>query len=71
MRILRRRTIDLALAYHARTRLVYLDAPFADILSRNRARQASVPEQVIYRMLGSLEIPDMSEAHRVEWVEQV
>lgn len=71
IRIVRRRIIDLALAYHARTRLVYLDAPFADILNRNRTRQASVPEQVIYRMLSSLEMPDMSEAHRVEWVQNV
>jgi predicted kinase len=69
MRMMRRRVIDLALAYNARTRLVYLDAPFADILARNRARQASVPENVIYRLLGNLEMPDMSEAHRVEWVQ--
>ncbi|MEO7022388.1 MAG: AAA family ATPase [Ktedonobacteraceae bacterium] len=67
--IVRRRIIDLALAYHARTRLVYLDAPFADILSRNRTRQASVPEHIIYRMLGHLEIPNMHEAHRVEWMQ--
>lgn len=68
-RMMRRRVVDLALAYHARTRIVYLETPFADILSRNRARQASVPEEVIYRLLDKLEIPDCSEAHHVEWVE--
>lgn len=68
-RMNRRRIIELALAYHARTRLIYLDAPFADILSRNRARKESVPEPVIYRMLDHLEMPSISEAHRVEWIQ--
>ncbi len=68
-RLQRRRVLDLAVAYHARTRLIYLDAPFAEILHRNLTRHTIVPEQVIYRMLDNLEMPDMSEAHRVEWVQ--
>lgn len=66
-RMMRRRVLDLALDYHARTRLVYIEAPFADILSRNRTRAASVPEHIIYRLLNKLEMPDASEAHRVEY----
>ena len=66
-RVMRRRVIDLALAYHARTRIVYIETPFAEILKRNRARQASVPEEIIYRLLDRLEMPEVSEAHRVEW----
>ncbi len=68
-RMMRRRVIDLALAYHARVRLVYVEAPFADILSRNRARQASVPERVMSRLLNNLEMPHVGEAHHVEWVQ--
>lgn len=67
-RVMRRRVIELVLAYHARTRIVYIESPFAEILKRNRARQASVPEEVIYRLLDRLEMPDASEAHRVEWI---
>jgi predicted kinase len=67
-RMMRGRVLDLALGYHARTRLVYIEAPFADILSRNRARIASVPEPILYRLLDKLEMPGVSEAHRVEWV---
>lgn len=67
-RLFRRRIIELALAYHARTRIVYLDAPFAEILRRNNMRAASVPEEVIYSMLERLEMPDVSEAHLVEWI---
>jgi predicted kinase len=70
-RMMRRRVVDLALAYHARTRIVYIEAPFADILSRNRARRASVPEEVIYRLLQKLEMPEVGEAHCVEWVENI
>ncbi len=66
--MMRNRVLDLALDYHARTRLVYIEAPFADILSRNRARTASVPEPIIYRLLDKLEMPSVSEAHHVEWV---
>lgn len=66
-RMTRRRILDLALDYHARTRLVSIEAPFAEILSRNRARAESVPEHIIYRLLDKLEMPDVSEAHRVEY----
>jgi putative nucleotidyltransferase with HDIG domain len=68
-RMVRQRTLDLALAYHARTRLVYLEAPFSEILRRNHERKYEVPEQVIYRMLDRLEMPDSSEAHRVEYIQ--
>ncbi|HET8844865.1 MAG TPA: AAA family ATPase [Ktedonobacteraceae bacterium] len=65
--IQRRRVIDLALDYSARTRIVYVHAPFTDILQRNQAREETVPENVIYRMLNNLEMPQISEAHRIEW----
>jgi predicted kinase len=38
------------------------------ILRRNQEREASVPEPVIARMLRRLEVPDLTEAHAVEWV---
>jgi putative nucleotidyltransferase with HDIG domain len=69
-RMIRRRVLDLALAYHARTRIVYVEAPFATILSRNHTRRENVPEGIIYRLLNKLEMPQVSEAHRVEWVWQ-
>jgi putative nucleotidyltransferase with HDIG domain len=65
---LRAALIDLFAAYHARVRIVYVDAPWEAILRRNQEREASVPEPVIARMLRKLEIPDRTEAHAVEWV---
>lgn len=67
-RVARRRIVDLACAYRARVHIVYVESPFAALLSRNRARRASVPEEVISGLLRKLEIPQVGEAHRVEWV---
>lgn len=65
---LRRQLIDLFVAYGARVRLIYVEAPYADLLARNRHRAAAVPEPVIHRLLRRLDVPDLTEAHRVVWV---
>jgi predicted kinase len=65
---LRAQLITLFAAYHARVRIVYLDAPFATLLARNQAREHAVPEAVIHRMARHLEIPDATEAPSVEWI---
>jgi predicted kinase len=65
--LLRRQLIDFFASYHARTRIVYLDAPLDVILRRNAARANAVPEHVIFQMLRKLEVPNLTEAHRVEW----
>lgn len=67
-RLLRRQLIEFFADYHARVRLIYLDAPFDVIISRNAARPNRVPEHVILQMLRKLEVPDLTEAHLVEWV---
>jgi putative nucleotidyltransferase with HDIG domain len=67
-RTLRTALIDLFAAYHVRIRIVYVDASWETILRRNQEREASVPEPVIARMLRKLEVPDLTEAHSVEWV---
>jgi predicted kinase len=67
-RALRTALIDLFGAYHARIRIVYVDAPWDAILRRNQERESSVPEPVIARMLRKLEVPDLTEAHAVNWI---
>jgi predicted kinase len=69
-RMLRQQLIDFFVGYGARVRLVYLDVPFATLLKRNQERRASLPEAVIHRLANKLEVPDVTEAHSVEWVEQ-
>jgi predicted kinase len=69
-RALRSQLIDFVMAYHARVRIVYVEAPFHTVLSRNRGRQHPVPDGVIVKLAGKLELPDLTEAHEVIWVEQ-
>jgi len=66
-RRLRDPLVDLFLGYGARVRIVYLDAPLDIVLQRNRERPAPVPEAVIHRLTGLFELPDLTEAHRVEY----
>ncbi|MFL6233127.1 MAG: AAA family ATPase [Thermoanaerobaculia bacterium] len=67
-RHLRDPLIDLFLGYGARVRVVYVDAPPGLALRRNRERAKPVPESVILRLAGKLELPDLTEAHRVDYV---
>ena len=65
----RRRIVELCEAYGARTRIVYLEAPWDVTLERNdvRSGDARVPVGVIERMLARLEPPLPGEADAVEW----
>ncbi|HTK11285.1 MAG TPA: AAA family ATPase [Ktedonobacteraceae bacterium] len=65
-RMLRQQLIDLFLSYRAKVHIVYIDAPLSTILQRNRQRKEQVPEHVIYKLLGKLDIPDVTEAQICE-----
>jgi predicted kinase len=67
-RLLRRQLIDFFAGYRARVRIVSVDAPLDAILRRNRARLDPVPEKIIARMLDKFELPDLTEAHHVDYV---
>ena len=66
--MIRQQLVDFFVSYGGRVHIVYLDAPFATILKRNRERRESVPEPVIAKLLIKLEVPVLTEAHRVEWI---
>lgn len=68
-RQLRARLVDFFVDYHARVRIVYVEAPLEEALRRNRGRagRAQVPEAVIHRFAARLDVPDPTEAHAVEW----
>ncbi len=63
---LRSQLISLFTDYGAKVKIVYLEQPYKDILRRNRERK--VPEDVIDRMIKKLEVPDVTEAHEVNWI---
>jgi predicted kinase len=59
--------LSLFARYHARVRIVYVEAPHAEQRERNRARAQPVPELAIARMLERWQVPDCVEAHTFEW----
>jgi predicted kinase len=66
-RDLRGRLIDLFAEYRARVRIVYVDATRSRLLEQNRSRGRPVREGVIEQMTRNWEVPDLTEAHRVDW----
>ncbi|WP_427159844.1 AAA family ATPase [Aliinostoc sp. HNIBRCY26] len=54
--------------YQATIRIVYLEAPWEELLTRNRDRPAQVPEKVLYKMKSRLEVPNITEAQVVDWI---
>jgi predicted kinase len=67
-RALRSLTIRLAADYDARVRVVYVETPPDVLYRQNAQRPRPVPEAVIERLLERWEVPDASEAHRVDHV---
>jgi len=67
-RQLRAGLVDFFVAYQARVRIVYVEAPLEEVLRRNRGRagRAQVPEAVIHRFAARLDVPDPTEAHAVD-----
>jgi putative nucleotidyltransferase with HDIG domain len=63
--------IRLFADYHARTRIVYLEVPLDRVLAQNSDRKAQVPRAVIYRYSERLQIPDITEADRVDYFVEV
>jgi putative nucleotidyltransferase with HDIG domain len=59
--------IRLFASYRARIRIIYLEVPLDRVFQQNRNRKAQVPTAVIHRYLDRLEIPDITEAHHVDY----
>ncbi|MEH1939588.1 MAG: AAA family ATPase [Nostoc sp.] len=67
-RQLRGMLVRLFGSYQASIRIVYLEAAWEELLRRNGDRTAKLPEKVLYRMKNRLEVPDITEAHAVDWI---
>ena len=66
--MVRNKQIKLFTQYQASTRIVYLETDWEEELCRNTCRQDAVPEQAICHMMEDLILPEVKEAHRVEWI---
>ncbi len=66
--LMRSQLVDLFTAYNARVKIVYIEKPYATWRRQNLDREYPVPEVVLDRMLGILEVPRLTEAHAVEYM---
>lgn len=66
-RQLRAQSVDLFAAYNARIRIVYVETAAAQLYQQNREREGAVPGAVIDRLIEQWEVPDLTEAHQVNW----
>jgi predicted kinase len=62
---MRGKTLDLLLAYDAQVRLVYLEVPCDTLFRRNAARDTTLRQKDLERMLHRWEVPLPWEAHEV------
>lgn len=67
-RQMRELSINLFAAYNARVRIVYVEAPEERLFAQNRERDDAVPAEVIRKLAERWEVPDLTEAHRVDYV---
>lgn len=62
---MRQQLIALFANYTARIRIVYMECSPKELDRRNRSRTHPVPAPVIARMIEKLEVPSLTEAHRL------
>jgi predicted kinase len=66
-RLVRRDCVRLFAAYQAKIRIVYVEVSEEALQTQNRRRASPVPRKVIEKLLQRWEVPDLTEAPRVNW----
>lgn len=64
---MRGKTLDLLSAYDANVRLVYLEVPCATLFKRNAARETTLKQRDLERMMHRWEVPLPWWAHEVRY----
>lgn len=64
----RQKLVKLFAGYGARVHILYLEAPYQELLARNRKRARYIPEPVLERMIRKLELPEPWEAYEVRYL---
>jgi predicted kinase len=67
-RQVRAECVKLYTEFGASVRIVYLEVPPDRLFAQNRQRRNRVPQSVIERLLDRWEVPDPTEAHRIDWI---
>src|SRR5580704_12473127 len=67
-RQIREQCLSLFADYKARLRSVYVEVAEATLFLQNSDRASVVPRKVMDRLVSRWEVPDLTEAHDVQWV---
>ena len=65
---MRSQILRLLTDYHAKIRIVYVESSFGSLFAQNASRRSIVPPSVIHRLLDRWTVPDLTEAHEVQYV---
>lgn len=65
---MRSQLIDLFVSYGAKVKIVYIEKPYDLWRKQNRNREYPLPENILDKLLSKLEIPQLTEAHEVEYI---
>lgn len=65
---MRMQLIDLFVDYGAKVRIVYVEKPYDLWRSQNKNREYPLLDNVLDKMLLKLEVPQLAEAHEVEYI---
>ena len=65
---IRGKWISLFAKYGAKVGTLYLEVSYKQMIRQNANREHKVPESVIEKLLGKLEIPTPNEAHELEFI---
>jgi predicted kinase len=65
---MRSQLTDLFVSYGAKVKIVYVEKPYELWRNQNRNREYPLPENVLDKLLSKLEIPQLTEAHEVEYI---
>lgn len=65
---IRNKQLNLFHNYNASVKIIFLETDLETNLLRNKNRKKSVSEDLIYKLLSSINMPESFEAEEVEWV---
>jgi predicted kinase len=62
---MREQLIAICLQYAAHVTVVYVEVPYRELFLQNGGREAIVPQAAMHKLIGKLEIPNLTEVHEV------
>lgn len=66
-RQMRQRTVDLVRAYGGQVHVHYFEAPRPQVLARNQARDSTLTNAKLLRMVSRWEVPGLEEVEHITW----